>query len=146
MSETAPQKSPTLKTYVGGCHCGAVRFEAEFDLSAPVNRCNCTVCTKMGGTTTSVPPSQFRVTKGESETSEYRVGDSPNYRRFCKHCGVQCYGGGFVEEMGGHFRSINLGCLDGVDVSKLTVQYWDGRYNNWEAGPSNQPFPLRATA
>ncbi|AKF80262.1 Uncharacterized conserved protein [Myxococcus fulvus] len=144
MSLTPAQKSPTLKKYVGGCHCGAVRFEAEVDLAEAVNRCNCTVCTKMGGTTTQVAPSSFRVLQGEGETAEYRVGKSPNYRRFCKHCGVQAYGGGFVEELGGDFRSINVGCLDDVDLSKLKVQYWDGRHDNWEAGSRSEPWPLRA--
>ena len=34
------------KTYHGGCHCGAVRFECELDFAGITSKCNCSICTK----------------------------------------------------------------------------------------------------
>ena len=33
-----------MQTLAGSCHCGAVRFEADLDLTQPSFRCNCTIC------------------------------------------------------------------------------------------------------
>ncbi|NOK03854.1 MULTISPECIES: GFA family protein [Myxococcus] len=137
-------KDSKLKHYTGGCLCGAVRFEAEMDLSEPVSRCNCSICTKVGGTQAYPKPSAFRVTAGTEHLGEFRKGSSPNFRSFCKHCGIHCFSAGFVEELGGEFRSVNIQCLDDVDPGELKVVYWDGRHDNWEAGTRDRPWPIRS--
>jgi hypothetical protein len=44
-----------METYVGGCHCGRVRFRVQGDL-ADVTDCNCSMCTKKGILHLIVPP------------------------------------------------------------------------------------------
>lgn len=133
-----------LKTHVGGCHCGQVRFQAELDLGAGGSRCNCSLCTMVAQTGVVVKPAAFRLLQGAESLGEYRVGDSPNARCFCKRCGIQVFGQGNVPEIGGEFVSVNLNCLDEVELSALPVVYFDGRHDNWMAGPRPEPWPVRA--
>lgn len=131
------------KTYAGGCHCGAVRFEVELDLSQPLGRCNCTLCAKVAQTGTNVKPSAFRLLSGDGAMSAYASGDVGK-RFFCKTCGIHVFGEGHLDVLGGDFVSVNCNTLDDVDVSHdAQVIYFDGRHDNWMAGPRPTPWPIR---
>jgi hypothetical protein len=125
----------------GTCHCGAVAFEAELDLST-ASRCNCTICTKTMWTGVICKPAQFRLLRGEAELGAYIWGGKVSTRHFCKHCGVPVFAEGHLEEIGGDFVSINCNALDDADPHALPLRHWDGRHNNWEAGPRETPFPI----
>jgi hypothetical protein len=135
-----------VQTHTGGCHCGAVRFEVELVGSEGASRCNCSVCTKIAATARIVKPGAFTLRTGEDSLSSYEWAAKISRRFFCKHCGVHCFARGFLAEVGGDFVSVNLNCVDDVDPSQLAVIYWDGRHNNWEAGPRSTPWPIRAAA
>jgi hypothetical protein len=60
-----------LKTYSGSCHCGAVRYEAEIDLSKGTTRCNCSICAKARSWFVVVRPDHFRLTAGAPEQIEH---------------------------------------------------------------------------
>jgi hypothetical protein len=59
---------------------------------------------------------------------------------------VHVYGRGFLAEVGGDFVSVNLNCVDDLDLTQLPIIYWDGRHNNWQAGPRPTPWPVHAAS
>lgn len=130
------------KKYTGGCHCGAVRFEATIDLDQPVSRCNCTICTKRSAAGTILQPGAFRLVAGETALASYRREGHPSTFHFCRQCGIHIYGSGNLPELGGAFVSLNVNTLDDVDPMTLKVIFWDGRHENWDAGPRDTPWPI----
>lgn len=133
---------PTNRTHVGGCHCGAVRYEVELDLHSGLGRCNCSICHRLGRAGMIVRPEAFRLLAGQSELTEYRFGHQVGRYLFCRHCGVHSFGTGHLEQLGGDYVSVNVNCLEGVDPAGLPTQYWDGRHDNWQAGPRDTPWPI----
>jgi len=146
-SERSAAPEPRETTHAlrrGGCHCGAVRFEVTVDVSQPGSRCNCSVCTKTSVTSMNLEPSAFTLLAGEDALTSYVWGYQISRRFFCRHCGVHCFGRGFLEELGGNYVSVNLNCLDDLDPTTLAIVYWDGRHDNWHAGPRSTPWPMAA--
>lgn len=127
----------------GSCHCGAVAYEVELDLTS-ASRCNCSICTKTMWTGVICKPDAFRVVKGDADLSGYAWGHKVSTRYFCKHCGVQCFGKGHLDVLGGDFVSINANCLDTADAHALPLRHWDGRHDNWQAGQRPAPWPIHS--
>ena len=132
--------------YLGACHCGAVRFAVALDLSEGASRCNCSVCMKISNTSAFAKPAAFTLLSDESALGAYEWGAKISRRYFCKACGVHCFGRGDLPELGGTFVSVNVNVLEDVDPTTLSVSYWDGRHDNWAAGPRETPWPIRPAA
>jgi hypothetical protein len=131
------------RKFSGNCHCGAVRFEVELPADLRGSRCNCSICSRTAVTSAIVKPAAFELREGASALQSYAWGARISTRYFCKECGVHCYGKGFLEAVGGDYVAVNLNCVEGLEVSELEIMHWDGRHNNWQAGPRNSPWPVR---
>jgi hypothetical protein len=132
-------QNPTL--HMGTCHCNAVRFTVLVD-PASGTRCNCSACTKIGGIGAILKPAAFTLLAGEENLTTYEWGAKIARRFFCKTCGVHCFSRGFLNELGGDFVGVNLNTLDDVDMGRVTLSYWDGRHDNWQAGTRREPWPI----
>src|SRR5699024_3137549 len=114
------------KTYHGGCHCGAVRFEAETDLSGQAD-CNCSRCQRLGWVMQAVPASDFRLLSGSDSLRDYRFNTDTIAHLFCTNCGIESFGRG-TDRNGTETYMINVNCLeDAPTVDRSTITHFDGR-------------------
>lgn len=131
------------KTYQGSCHCGAVRFEADLDLSSGTGRCNCSFCRKARFWGVTIKPEAFRLLSGEEQLRDYQFATRSAHHVFCINCGLRPFGRGYVEQMGGHYVSINLACLDGIadeELAAAPVRFMNGRDNDWWHSPAETRY------
>ena len=121
------------QTYSGGCHCGAVRYEADIDLSQGTLKCNCSICRKGRAWLVAVDANDFRLLRGGDALCDYQFGAGRIHHLFCRHCGIKSFGradSGFV--------AVSVSSLDDVPdarIASLSVTYVDGRNDNFQAPP-----------
>ena len=131
------------RPYHGSCHCGAVRFECELDLSEDTSKCNCSICTKTRFWKAIVIAEEFRLTQGEDVLVDYQFGGNAIHHLFCSRCGVKAFGSGEMEALGGKFYAINVACLDDAmdeELAQAPVTYEDGRNDRWDQAPAETRY------
>jgi hypothetical protein len=115
----------------GGCHCGAVRFEAEVaPPPVPTIDCTCSVCRMTGFLHIMVPHDRFELMTGRDALTSYRFGTGTADHLFCRHCGVKSF---YQPRSYPESWSVNANCLD--QPVELTIERFDGR--NWETAKAD---------
>ena len=111
----------------GGCHCKAVRFEADVPAAVEVLDCNCSVCARTGFRHLIVPHGDFRLLSGEDRLTSYRFGTGAANHLFCSICGVKSF---YQPRSHPDAWSVNLNAVDDTTGLSITFSAFDGR--NWE--------------
>jgi hypothetical protein len=115
----------------GGCHCGAVRFEAELaETPVPALDCNCSVCRMAGYLHVMVPHERFELVTGRDALTSYRFGSGAAEHLFCSSCGVKSF---YQPRSHPEAWSLNANCLD--QPVELAIAAFDGR--NWDAAAAS---------
>lgn len=111
----------------GGCHCQAVRFEAEVPGRVELLDCNCSICAATGFLHLVVPHGDFRLLSGEGVLTGYRFGTRAANHLFCSVCGIKSF---YQPRSHPEAWSVNWNALDPAPRPRASVTPFDGR--NWE--------------
>jgi hypothetical protein len=123
----------SVTTYRGSCHCGAIRFEADLDLSTGTHKCNCTFCWKVRNWSIMTSPAAFRLLAGADALGDYTKHPA-GHHGFCTRCGVRTHSWGDIPALGGPFVSVSLAALDDLAAADLVgapVRHMNGRDDDW---------------
>lgn len=119
----------------GGCHCRAIRFEAEGAL-AGLEICNCSICLMHGTVHWYVPKERFRLLCEDPPLATYRFGTGRARNHFCAKCGVVPFR---IARSDPDQIDVNVRCLDGMTLERLQgleTTLFDGEH--WEAAYRSQ--------
>jgi len=112
----------------GGCHCGAVRFEAKLPDTVTAQACNCSICAMTGFVHLIVPEQRFRLVQGAGDLTTYTFNTGVARHLFCAKCGVKSF---YRPRSNPDGWSVNARCLDEADGLDIEIEAFDGQ--NWEA-------------
>jgi hypothetical protein len=126
------------KTFAGGCHCGAVRFEVRLDTGMAAHACNCSICSKLAYVHLIAPKRDFKLLKGKDALGEYTFNTGIAKHMFCKTCGVKSF---YRPRSNPNCWSVNLRCLDTPDALDAQVLPFDGAHWDTVAGTSEPSDP-----
>ena len=108
-----------LQTYRGSCHCGAVTFEADLDLTQATYRCNCSICRRTRFWPAVAREGGFRLLSGEDSLTEYQFHTMTARHYFCRICGIYPF---HRKRVTPDYLGINVFCLTEFDPAGIPVR------------------------
>lgn len=112
-----------LKTFVGSCHCGAVRFQIETNFPE-LTTCDCSICTRKNALMVKVHESAFTLLSGESFLTEYQFHTHTARHFFCRICGIYPF---HRKRLAPDSYGVNVYCLEGFDPAGIPVRATVGK-------------------
>jgi hypothetical protein len=112
-----------MPPYHGSCHCGAVRFTVESEIT-DLYTCDCSLCRRRGATMTSVKDDCLTITSGEDKLSLYQWNARIAKHYFCSVCGI--YPFHKKRSMPDHY-GVSIACLEDFDPAGIAVRKAEGR-------------------
>jgi len=76
-----------MTTCPGACHCGAVTFRIEVDITSSCTF-DCSLCAKKNALMAKVPQDRLTLTSGEDSLSLYQWNTRGAQHCFCRHGGI----------------------------------------------------------
>ena len=112
-------------TYQGSCHCGRIAFTLEGEVREAMD-CNCSMCRRRGGLLAFFPREALTLSTPESDMGTYQFNRHVLEHHFCPNCGIAPFTDGVDPKTGAKMAAVNVRCLEGVDLSTLTIKPFDG--------------------
>ena len=117
--------------HTGACHCGAVKFEFDSEVSITVFHCNCSICKMDDFQHLIIPKGDFRLLTPQSNMSLYRFNQKVAQHYFCRICGIKPW---YIPRSNPDGVSVNFRCVDQGSFDAVQFDNFDGE--NWEANAS----------
>ena len=123
-----------MPTYLGSCHCGAVRYEVTAEITE-LTRCDCSLCSRKNALMAAVPKPALSLLTAWDEMTEYNWNTGVARHFFCRTCGIYTF---HQKRSAPDHYGINVRTLEGFDPGQVPVREASG------AGMSVEPDTARA--
>ncbi len=111
-----------LSAHPGSCHCGAVRFRVDADITE-LTTCDCSLCVKRNAVMAKVPEAALTIVSGEDDLTLYEWNTRRAKHYFCRRCGIYVFHR--KRAAPDHF-GVTVFCLDGFDAAAVPVRATEG--------------------
>ncbi len=112
-----------MQRYHGACHCGAIRFVIDAEITE-LTTCDCSLCRKKNALMAAVHESAFTLLEGEEKLTLYQWNTRVARHYFCSVCGIYTFHK--KRSMPDHY-GINVQCLTNFDPGSVPVRRAEGR-------------------
>ncbi|MEJ0058876.1 MAG: GFA family protein [Terricaulis sp.] len=112
-----------MPLYSGSCHCGAVQFEIDAEITE-ITTCDCSLCAKKNALMTQVHESQLAIRAGEDALTLYQWNTHIARHYFCRVCGIYPF---HRKRSAPDHYGVNVRCLADFDPASVSVRHAHGK-------------------